>query len=72
VRAHWLSEHHVRENAPVRSAAGNFFALVFFLWRGLSLNPRAVPSPLIGKPVPAFTSGIDGFQWLNRAGREGD
>jgi hypothetical protein len=49
-----------------------FLALVFFLLRGLSLNPRAVPSPLIGKPVPAFTSGIDGFQWLNRAGREGD
>ena len=32
-----------------------FLALAFFLWRGLSLNPREVPSPLIGKPVPAFT-----------------
>lgn len=32
-----------------------FLAIAFFLWRGLSLNPREVPSPLIGKPVPAFS-----------------
>jgi cytochrome c biogenesis protein CcmG/thiol:disulfide interchange protein DsbE len=32
-----------------------FLLIVFFLWRGLGLNPRAVPSPLIGKPAPAFT-----------------
>jgi cytochrome c biogenesis protein CcmG/thiol:disulfide interchange protein DsbE len=31
-----------------------FAALVFFLWRGLSLDPHEVPSPLIGKPAPAF------------------
>jgi cytochrome c biogenesis protein CcmG/thiol:disulfide interchange protein DsbE len=31
-----------------------FGVLVFFLWRGLSLNPREVPSPLVGKPAPAF------------------
>jgi cytochrome c biogenesis protein CcmG/thiol:disulfide interchange protein DsbE len=32
------------------------FALIaVFLWRGLSLNPREVPSPLIDKPAPAFT-----------------
>ena len=31
-----------------------FAVLVFFLMRGLSLNPREVPSPLIGKPAPAF------------------
>ncbi len=32
------------------------FALIaVFLWIGLSLNPREVPSPLIGKPAPAFT-----------------
>lgn len=31
-----------------------FAVLVFFLWRGLSLNPREVPSPLIGKPAPEF------------------
>ena len=31
-----------------------FGALVGFLFVGLSLNPREVPSPLIGKPVPAF------------------
>jgi cytochrome c biogenesis protein CcmG/thiol:disulfide interchange protein DsbE len=32
-----------------------FLAIAFFLWRGLGLNPREVPSPLIGKPVPAFS-----------------
>ena len=31
-----------------------FAALVVFLWRGLSLDPRAVPSPLIDKPAPPF------------------
>jgi cytochrome c biogenesis protein CcmG/thiol:disulfide interchange protein DsbE len=32
------------------------FAVLFaFLYRGLSLNPREVPSPLIGKPAPQFT-----------------
>ncbi len=31
-----------------------FAVLVVFLWVGLSLNPREVPSPLIGKPAPAF------------------
>ncbi len=32
-----------------------FGMLVFFLWRGLSLDPREVPSPLIDKPAPKFT-----------------
>jgi cytochrome c biogenesis protein CcmG, thiol:disulfide interchange protein DsbE len=31
-----------------------FFALVILLAVGLTLNPREVPSPLIGKPAPAF------------------
>lgn len=31
-----------------------FGVLVWFLWHGLSLNPREVPSPLINKPAPAF------------------
>jgi len=31
-----------------------FFALAAFLLRGLWLNPREVPSPLIGKPAPQF------------------
>jgi cytochrome c biogenesis protein CcmG/thiol:disulfide interchange protein DsbE len=31
-----------------------FVVLLLFLWVGLSLNPREVPSPLIGKPAPAF------------------
>ena len=31
-----------------------FLGLTAFLWKGLSLNPREVPSPLIGKPVPRF------------------
>jgi len=33
---------------------GLFALLVFFLWRGLALDPHEVPSPLIGKPAPAF------------------
>jgi cytochrome c biogenesis protein CcmG, thiol:disulfide interchange protein DsbE len=31
-----------------------FAGLVVFLLKGLDLNPREVPSPLIGKPAPAF------------------
>jgi cytochrome c biogenesis protein CcmG/thiol:disulfide interchange protein DsbE len=31
-----------------------FVVLLMFLWLGLSLNPREVPSPLVGKPAPAF------------------
>lgn len=33
---------------------GIFIVLLAFLAIGLKLNPREVPSPLIGKPVPAF------------------
>jgi len=33
---------------------GIFIVLVIFLGVGLNLNPREVPSPLIGKPAPAF------------------
>jgi len=33
---------------------GIFVALVLLLGVGLSLNPREVPSPLIGKPAPKF------------------
>lgn len=32
-----------------------FIGLVFFLWKGLSLNPREIPSPLVDKPVPQFS-----------------
>ena len=31
-----------------------FVLIVVFLWIGLSLDPREVPSPLIDKPAPAF------------------
>ena len=31
-----------------------FVVLAAFLAKGLKLNPREVPSPLIGKPAPAF------------------
>ena len=31
-----------------------FAILLGFLWVGLSLDPREVPSPLIGKPAPSF------------------
>lgn len=33
---------------------GVFIVLAAFLYRGLSLDPKEVPSPLIGKPAPAF------------------
>ncbi|HLB13827.1 MAG TPA: DsbE family thiol:disulfide interchange protein [Burkholderiales bacterium] len=33
---------------------GIFVALAGFLFVGLSLNPREVPSPLVGKPAPSF------------------
>jgi cytochrome c biogenesis protein CcmG/thiol:disulfide interchange protein DsbE len=32
-----------------------FIVLMAFLYRGLSIDPKLVPSPLIGKPMPAFT-----------------
>jgi len=32
-----------------------FLVLAGFLYVGLSLDPREVPSPLVGKPAPAFT-----------------
>ena len=34
---------------------GVFVALVLLLGVGLGLNPRLVPSPLVGKPLPDFT-----------------
>lgn len=34
---------------------GIFIVLAIFLGVGLTLNPREVPSPFIGKPAPAFT-----------------
>jgi cytochrome c biogenesis protein CcmG/thiol:disulfide interchange protein DsbE len=33
---------------------GIFFVVVIFLGIGLTLKPREVPSPLIGKPAPEF------------------
>lgn len=32
-----------------------FLLLAGLLYRGLSLDPKIVPSPLIGKPMPAFS-----------------
>lgn len=31
-----------------------FVVLAIFFWRGLSLDPNAMPSALLNKPVPAF------------------
>jgi cytochrome c biogenesis protein CcmG, thiol:disulfide interchange protein DsbE len=33
-----------------------FIAIGFLLWSGIGKDPRLVPSPLIGKPVPAFAA----------------
>jgi cytochrome c biogenesis protein CcmG/thiol:disulfide interchange protein DsbE len=43
---------------------GVFILLVGFLAVGLNLNPREVPSPLVGKPAPAFNLPI-----LQQAGK---
>lgn len=32
-----------------------FIVIAIFLWQGLSLNPREVPSPFIDKPAPDFS-----------------
>ena len=32
-----------------------FVALGLLLWMGLSLDPRKIPSPLVGKPLPTFS-----------------
>ena len=37
---------------------GAFAALVALLAVGLNLNPRDVPSPLVGKPAPAFNLNV--------------
>ena len=42
-------------NARIAWVIGLFAALLVLLTLGLRLNPREVPSPLIGKPAPAFT-----------------
>ena len=34
---------------------GIFIAVAAFLFKGLSLNPKEVPSPLIGKAAPEFS-----------------
>ena len=52
-----------------------FVALVVFFFRGLSLNPREVPSPFIDKPAPQFSlpsltepgTTVDGKFWAGRA-----
>lgn len=37
-----------------------FIVLVVFLGKGLFLNPREVPSPLVGKAAPTFTAPVLG------------
>lgn len=37
-----------------------FLIAVGFLFKGLFLDPREVPSPLVGKPAPAFSAPILG------------
>ncbi|MFV0370977.1 MAG: DsbE family thiol:disulfide interchange protein [Azonexus sp.] len=39
---------------------GAFIALAALLAVGLNLNPREVPSPLVGKPAPAFKLAVLG------------
>ncbi len=49
-----------------------FMAIAVFLYRGLSLDPRKLPSPLIDKPAPAFVLPqlhTDGQSWTPEAMR---
>ncbi len=50
-----------------------FLILVGFLGKGLFLNPREVPSPLIGKPAPAFEAPVlgDASQTFSSADMKG-
>lgn len=50
-----------------------FAVLALFLARGLQLKPREIPSPLIGKPVPAFElpALLDGAAPLRQADMTG-
>ncbi|MEO8848597.1 MAG: DsbE family thiol:disulfide interchange protein [Casimicrobiaceae bacterium] len=49
-----------------------FAALVIFLYIGLYRDPRAVPSPLIGKPAPSFSlRQLDAAQTLSTADMHG-
>ena len=43
--------HYLRYLVPLAI----FAILVAFLYRGLSLDPKRVPSPLVGKPMPEFS-----------------
>ena len=50
---------------------GIFGALVVLLGIGLTLNPREVPSPLVGKPAPDFELPLlrepaKRFSWTSR------
>ncbi|WP_371374233.1 DsbE family thiol:disulfide interchange protein [Thalassotalea aquiviva] len=51
-----------------------FFSLGFLLYRGLFLNPQAMPSALIGKPVPEFTLSVvdDATKSVSKADLQGD
>lgn len=41
-----------------------FLAIAVFFGIGLTRDPRKIPSPLIARPVPAFTLGVAfGFGW---------
>ena len=48
------------------------FVLVGFLAVGLKLDPRKVPSPLVGKPMPAFSlPSLDGSRTIDDAALRG-
>ncbi|MEY3037691.1 MAG: hypothetical protein RL143_258 [Pseudomonadota bacterium] len=50
-----------------------FLGLGFFLWKGLYLDPRALPSALLDKPMPAFElQSLHGEKQLTVADLKGD
>ena len=59
-----LPDHELKETPRVSPAwrrlmyltpVVGFLAIAVFLGFGLTLNPREIPSPLVGEPVPTFS-----------------
>lgn len=48
------AQHPVARRWPYLGPLAIFAIVGIFLGVGLTLNPRSIPSPLVGKPVPQF------------------
>ena len=55
-----LRAHQLMSRVKLFVPLALFIVLVLFLLRGLSLDPREMPSALIDQPLPEFTLGALG------------